>query len=286
MTRKPRWGSHLILCGALAFGCVLPASARASDSPPVPIALDPVPTYADLVDLARESQVVAQVTVTEQIPVPAARAPGLAAGKVRLYLQASTQAVIGGSSGLGASVQFLADVPADARGKAPKLKKMTYIVFARKVAGRPGELQLVGSEAMQPDTPAFEQRVRTVLTQLANSHYPHITGVRQVMSIPGNLVGESETQIFLSTQSGKPVSLDVERRPEMAPRWGVSWTDIIDQSARPPRPDTIEWYTLACSLPARLPDHSFIQNDPQSRRQARADYQLILKQLGPCKHNS
>jgi hypothetical protein len=111
---------------------------------------------------------------------------------------------------------------------------------------------------------------------------PGVTGVRDVMSVPGNLAGESETQMFLDTATGEPVSLTVVRRPGMEPQWGVSWSEIVDQAARPPAPATVEWYRLACFLPRRLPADAFLQQDQASRRRAEADYAYILQQLGDC----
>jgi hypothetical protein len=62
----------------------------------------------------------------------------------------------------------------------------------------------------------------------------------------------------------------------------VSWSEIVDQSARPPEPQTVAWYRLACFLPAGLPADAFLQQDAGSRRQAEADYRFILEQLGAC----
>ncbi|MGZ3172831.1 MAG: hypothetical protein ACXWJC_07210 [Croceibacterium sp.] len=241
------------------------------------------PTYADLVGLAEASAVVAEVTVKDQALVESARAPGLAPGRARLYLETQTQRVLKGPSALGESVSYLADVPLDARGKPPKLKKQTFLVFANPVAARPGELQLVAPDAQLPLDPTTEQRVRTVIGQLqAPSAAPRIIAVRDVISVAGNLAGESETQMFVDTVGGAPVSLTVIRRPNMDPTWGVSWSEIVDQAAKPPAPETIAWYRLACFLPRKLQDRAFLQADAAGRQRAEADYQFILDQLGPC----
>jgi hypothetical protein len=242
-----------------------------------------MPTYADLVGLAEASTVVAEVTVKDQATVPAERAPGLAAGRARLYLQTQTQRVLKGPSALGESVSYLADVPLGPKGKPPKLRKQTFLVFANPVAARPGELQLVAPDAQLPLDPTLEERVRTVIGQLAAADAPaRITGVRDVISVAGNLAGESETQMFVNTIGGAPVSLTVIRRPNMDPTWGVSWSEIVDQSAKPPERDTIAWYRLACSLPRQLPGNAFLQADAAGRGRAEADYRFILEQLGPC----
>jgi hypothetical protein len=39
----------------------------------------------------------------------------------------------------------------------------------------------------------------------------------------------------------------VIRRPGMDPTWGVSWSEIVDQSAGPPAPETVEWYRARLS---------------------------------------
>ena len=68
----------------------------------------------------------------------------------------------------------------------------------------------------------------------------------------------------------------------MDPTWGVSWSEIVDQAAMPPEPDTLAWYRLACFLPRKLGAEAFLQSDVAGRRRAEADYQFILEQLGPC----
>jgi len=256
----------------------------AQDAPPVPA---PELTYVDLIELNQSSDMVVKVMVEDQIKVPPERAPGLAPGQVRLYVEAITQALLSGNAPVGETLNFLVDVPLNAKGKAPDLEELTFLIFARRVEGRPGEIQLAGPAAIFADDPVWEQRVRHVLTQMLQSaQWPAITGVHEVMSVPGNLAGESETQIFLETRGGAPAAITVLRRPGMAPSWGVSWTDIVDQSARAPAPETPEWYALACFLPPLLPDEAFIQRDSQSRQRAREDYALVLDQIGACARSS
>lgn len=262
---------------AAAFASHFGALAqRTPPPPPVPAA-----TFADLADLTERADVVALVEVRDQAEVEAARAPGLAPGYARLYIEARTQALLAGRSALGESLAYLADVPRNAKGKAPSLKKQRFLIYADPVPGRPGELRLVGAQV--PVNFPTEQLARAVIAAFAVPDAPPaVTGVRDVMSVPGNLVGESETQLFLNTASGEPVSLTVIRRPGMEPTWGVSWSEIVDQSARPPVPETVEWYRLACFLPRELPTNAFLQTDRSSRTRAEADYRYILDQLGEC----
>ncbi|MGI9374803.1 MAG: hypothetical protein ACR2PC_01710 [Tsuneonella suprasediminis] len=240
-------------------------------------------TYADLADLADAANAVVHVKVTSQAIVSPERAPNVAPGMVRIYVEAATVALVSGSAPVGESLRYLVDLPLDSRGKAPKLKKQDFLLFARAVPGRPGELQLVGAGAQQPWTPELEQRIRPILTaMLSPAAPPHITGVRDALAVPGTLAGESETQMFLSTRSGDPVSISVVRRPGMAPVWGVSFSEIVDQAARPPARDSLEWYRLACFLPAQLPAKANLSRDSVSRALAEDDYAYVMQQLGPC----
>lgn len=244
------------------------------------------PTYADLATLADGAPLAVRVKVKDQAQLAAERAPGLAAGQARLYVEAQTVALLAGSTTLPESLRYLSDVPLDAKGRAPKLKKQEFVLFARSVPGRPGELQLVGTHAQVAYTPELEARLRPVLAAFAAREAPpRVTGVRDVLSSAGNLAGESETQIFLATAGNDPAALTVVRRPGMAPRWGVSWTELVDQSAQPAQKDTIAWYRLACALPQTLPAGSNLASDPADRARAAQDYRFVIEQLGPCTRN-
>ena len=275
--RLRRFAAPLLLAAA---GAAAVAPARAQEAA---VVVAPLVTYADLAGLAEAASLVVLVTVRDQALVEPERAPGLAPGFARLYIEARTEALLAGRSAIGESLAYLVDLPLDAKGKAPKLKKQRFLVFADPVPGRRGELRLVDSTAQLPATPPTEQLARSVIAEVAAADAPpRVTGIGNAMSVPGNLAGESETQIFLDTESGTPVSLTVIRRPEMAPQWGVSWSEIVDQSAQAPAPETLEWYRLACFLPGELPADAYMQDDSRSRRQANEDYRFILEQLGGC----
>ena len=241
------------------------------------------PTYADLVDLAERSGLILRAEIRRQTAVEPERSPGLEPGFVRLYIEARTLALLGGNVTIGESLAFLVDVPLDARGKPAKYKGREVLLFADPVAGRPGSIQLISNQSMRDYTPALEARVRPILTELvARDRLPVVAGVREALAVRGTLAGESETQIFLDTQSGAPVSVTVLRRPGQPPVWGVSWGEIIDSSARAPAPKTLAWYRLACALPGRLPRSANLAREPQARRLAEIDYEFVATQLGAC----
>ncbi|OBX19876.1 hypothetical protein A9995_04800 [Erythrobacter sp. QSSC1-22B] len=272
----------LVACLAMVSG---PLSAQDRPSVAAP-ALATGPTYAALVDLAERAPLVVRARIKQQAQVSAERAPGLAPGFARLYIEAETLALLSGDMPIGESLRYLVDVPLDSRGKPPKLRKQEVLLFARPVPNRPREVQLVYPRAQLVATPELETRLRPVLTQLASADRPPVvTGVRDVLSIAGTLTGESETQLFLDTANDGPVSVTVVRRPGMEPRWGVSWTEIVDQAARPPEAGTLAWYRLACALPERLPAEANLARDEKSRARAVEDYALVMASLGPCERN-
>jgi hypothetical protein len=242
-------------------------------------------TYADLVDLALASPVVARATIHRQSRLKPEESPGLAPGFVRLYIEAVTTALLVGPE-LGESLRFLSDVPTDGAGKMPKLTKTQVLLFGNVVPGKPGELQLTASDTMFPWSPGFETQVRAILTELVSPDAPpRITTLREALHVPGNLTGEGETQFFFATANGKPVSISVVRRPGEPTRWGVSFSEIVDQAAQPPRPWTLAWYRLACSLPGAIPDRAAISATDADKRIAAQDYALVLRELGPCSHH-
>ncbi|WP_428332890.1 hypothetical protein [Novosphingobium sp.] len=246
-------------------------------------------TYADMVDLALASPVVVKATVRRQTRLEPSDSPGLAPGFVRLYIEADTNAVLVGPV-LGESLRFLADIRIAANGKIPRLNKTQVLLFGNAVPGKPGELQLSAADTMFAWSPALETRTRAILTELiAPDAPPRIMALREALHVPGNLVGEGESQFFFTTQgangSAPPVSISVVRRPGEPTRWGVSFSEIVDQSAQPPRRDTLAWYRLACALPPVMPARAAISSDETDRRIATEDYALILRDLGPCRRN-
>jgi len=242
-------------------------------------------TYADLVDLALASPVVVRATVHRQSRLKPEESPGVAPGFARLYIEADTTALLVGPD-LGESLRFLADVTIDAGGKVPKLAKTPVLLFGNVVPGKPGELQLTASDTMFAWNQGFETQVRAILTGLVDPDAPpQVTGLREALHVPGNLTGEGETQFFFATTDGKPVSISVVRRPGEQTRWGVSFSEIVDQAAQPPAPRTLAWYRLACSLPASVPERASISATEADRRIATEDYALVLRELGPCRRN-
>lgn len=269
---------------AVCAGLALAAGAGPLGGAPVAAAAPSATplTYADLADLADPAQLVARVKVTRQAVVEPARAPGLAVGHVRLYVTARPLETLAGPALVAKAVHYLVDLPVGPDRRVPKVTGKEAVVFARAVPGRPDELQLVAPDAQVPADPALLARLAPLLAELsAPDAPPRITGVRDILSVDGNLAGESETQLFLDSDAG-PVLVSVVRRPGMAPAWSVSWSELVDQAARPPVPETLSWYRLACSLPSRLPPGANLASDAADRERAVRDYALVRQELGAC----
>lgn len=282
-TRRPfralvRAGGAAALClSGVAF------SGPALAAKPAPVPLAPVATYADLADLADSSPLILQAEIRKAVAVEAARAPGLRAGWGRFYIEAKTRALLFGANTVGESLRYLVDVPLDSRGKPPALRKKQVLLFARGVAGRPGELQLVAPDAQLPWDAAIEGRLRGVIAELLAPGAPgRISGVREAIHVSGTLAGAGETQVFLATPDGAPASITVLRRPDAPPAWSASFTEVLESAANAPLRETLAWYRLACFLPPKLPSAANVSETGGDRQQAMLDYDLVMQQLGAC----
>ena len=254
-----------------------------SDSTAAPAATQgTAPSYADLADLALPSPLAAHVQIRRAIRLEDERAAGVRPGMARYYVEAELVSLIRGAQGLPERVRYLVDVPQTGRQDALKRKEQ-YLLVGSAVPGRPGELQLAAPHAHYRYTSALADQLRALLREAAApSAPPVISGVARAFHVPGSLPGESETQLFLQTADGRPVSLTVLRRPGQQPRWAVSLTEIVDEAAAPPAPGSLLWYRLACSLPQQLPEETLAGIEPRYRPAAVADYRVVIEGLGPC----
>lgn len=237
---------------------------------------------ADIADLADAAPLVAQARIGNIIKLKPEQAGTVPAGHQRVYVEANVGNLIRGDGGISPTVRYLYDAPLDRRGKLPKLKKAQVILFARPGA-RPGEIQLIARDAQIAASPTELERVKAILSELvANNAPPRIIGLGDAFHVAGTIAGEGETQIFLRTENGDPVSLSILRRPGQEPRWAVALGEIVDEAARPPAQGSLLWYRLACGLPDTLPARSVRALSAPDADAARADYQIVLRALGPC----
>jgi hypothetical protein len=243
-------------------------------------------SYADLADRALAAPIAVIATISDTIRLKPERAPGVAPGHARLYVEASADTLIRGAGGLPPSLSYLVDVPLNAKGRAPDLDDSQVLLFARPVPGKPGQLQLVAPDAQLPLTPEIEQQVRAILTEALDAKAPPpITGITSAFHVDGTIPGEGETQIFLSTREHRPISISVLSRPGQQKQWSVALGEIVDQAAKAPPKDSLLWYRLACGLPRELPAEAIADLSEGPAQDARSDYGFVLEQLGPCTRN-
>ncbi|CAN5372881.1 hypothetical protein BH10PSE12_BH10PSE12_30350 [soil metagenome] len=276
--RALRAASAACLIFAINQGIPVVLAQTKAISANVPAAL----SYADYADIATLAPLVAKAQITNAIALSASQSTGVPTGFRRLYVEAHVIGLIRGDNGIPPSVSYLYDVPLDARGKVPKLKKRQVLLLARAGA-QPGQIQLVTRDGQLDWTPAGESAVRAILSETLGANTPpRIIGVGDAFHVAGTIAGEGETQIFLKTDTGQPVSLSIVRRPGEQPRWAVALGEIVDEAAATPQRGTLLWYRLACALPAALPAISVRTLAVSDAEAARSDYAVVLAGLGPC----
>lgn len=268
-----------ILALALAFAAAGPAVAQPQNQQGLQNL-----TYADLADLGAGAPIVAHLRVRGAERLGTREAANVRAGYTRFEIDAEVVALIRGAGGMPLRVRYLVDLPNDSRGRPPRIaRRSEYLVMASRVPSRPDELRLVTADAQVPYSLAVAETLRGIVREASGAGAPpRITGIGRAFSVPGNLPGESETQFFLLTSDQRPISLSVLRRPGEQVRWSVALGEIVDEGAGPPQPDTLLWYRLACTLPARLPAEAVSEATPDEARAIEADYGVIKSGLGRC----
>lgn len=266
------FATAFLLCGAAQ--AVVPSEVRVGPEPSL--------TYADLVDLADPAQLIIEVKIRKQATVEPERSPGLRAGHVRLYIVAQVEKILAGSAASD-SLRYLVDVPLGSNGKPPRLTGSHVVILGRPVPGRPADVQLVAPDAQLPTGGESESRLIAVMQELSDrDRPPAITGIRDILSVPGNLAGESETQLFLKTRDQDVALVSVIRRSGIAASWGVSWGELVNGDSGPPARNTLAWYRLACFLPDRLPAGANLAAEPETYVMAERDYRMVKQELGDC----
>lgn len=239
-------------------------------------------SYVTLADMALAAPVALAAEISRALPLKGAQAADVPAGVTRYYVEAQVRALVSGQAELPPVVTYLVDLPNDERGRPLKLKDVPVLLLGAPGAV-PGEFRLIAPRAQVPRTPENEARLRAILAaRLAPDAPPAITGVSRAFHVAGSLPGEGETQIFLRTSDGRPISLSILRRPGETPRWAVALSELVDDSAAPPAPGSLLWYRLACGLPPALPDDAATDLGDADGAIAREDYRVVLDGLGPC----
>ena len=240
-------------------------------------------SYADIADLVVISPLIVDATVRKVTKVPIEQAVGVPTTVQRLIIEAEVGALIRGNDGVAGQVRFLLDVPKDAKGKIPKLKKQRYLLLGTKAAGLPGTIRLSRPDAVIEWSANNDATLRAITKEAVIIDAPQaIVGITSGFHSPGTVIGEGETQIFVEAKNNQIYSLSIFSRPSVPKRWAVSTGEVIDESAMAPQRNSLLWYRLACGLPKALDAKLVETNDSEGAAKAQADYRFVLESLGPC----
>jgi hypothetical protein len=240
-------------------------------------------SYADIADLVVISSLIVDATIRNAQKVSPEQSVGVPANLQRMLVEADVTALIRGQGGITPRVRFVLDVPKDAKGKIPKLKKQRLFLLGTSVAGRPGEIRLSRPDALIQWSAANDALVRSITQEAVQIDVPQrITGIISAFHSAGTILGEGETQIFLRTEKDQPLSLSILSRPGQEKRWAVSTAEVIDESASAPPKFTLLWYRLACGLPRSLSADLVEAASSEDSALAQADYKFVQDALGPC----
>lgn len=272
----------------LCMGCaqILPPNAASAQLPgsniSYAIAAEGA-AYSDIADLVTIAPMIVDITVRKTTKVPAEQAVGVPLPLQRMLIEADVIALIRGDGGVASQVKFLLDVPKDAKGKIPKLKKQRFFIMGSAVPGRPGEVRLVRPGALVANSAANDAMVRSITQEAVQIDAPKkITAISSAFYSPGTVLGDGETQIFLRTQDKQPMSISVSSRAGQQKTWTVSTSELIEETAITPTRFTLLWYRLACGLPRALPPELVASGDGAQAAWAQADYKFVIDALGPC----
>jgi hypothetical protein len=229
-------------------------------------------SYAALAKAFADAPLVAHIKVSRTQLITPDPAPNVA----RFYAEGAVVALIRAPGPQAPAVKILADLPRDSRGKPPRVKQADWLIAARTDAG---QIQLTATPLVW--TANLEEEVRDIVTAAAAPGAPGpVRRVTGAFYSPGNIPGESETQIFFDATRGKG-SLSVLHRPGAAPAWSASFGEMASDGP-PPAKGTLGWYRLVCGLPKALPDAATAELDDTGKTAAAADYAFVLRQLGSC----
>lgn len=269
----------VLMVATISLG--LPPGAAAQPAAPAGVPAAPAgPAWNDLADLALAAPVVIRARIDGVRRLSGSQAAGVPAGSVRALVSVSLEAALKAPNPLTASGEWLWEGAAGPRGRPPFAAGEAVLVFARQVPGGGPDVQfyqLVAPDAQLAWTPQLEADVRGILQEALSpgNQGLMVTGVADAHRSAGNIRGVSESQFFLSTESGRPLTLSVRRTPDGPPVILAATGEFIDRG-QPIRPQTLVWHALACGMPAELPVNLAAQDG------LAADYALARAEIGEC----
>lgn len=261
----------------------IPAGAQAPVQADMQAAVRVRPlSWTDWADLSLAAPVVIRATVNRVDRLSRREAPDVPAGEVRALVRANLSAALKAPSVLPAEAAWRWQGAADSRGRPPFAKDAAdVLVFASPLSGGADPavqpLTLVGPAGQQPWDAAADAMVRDILRQalVPGATGLMVTGVRDAFHSDGEVEGAAESQFFLRTEGGAPLTLVVTRAPGRTSEVRVATGELVDR-AQPVQPRTLLWRGLACGMPAQLPQALADTSELQR------DWALARTRIGPC----
>ena len=239
--------------------------------------------YADIADLVSAAPTIIDLQIRKIRKLPESQTIGVPPSVQRAVVEADVVSLLRGTNAVAGKVRFLLDIPKDARGRIPKLKKRRFFAMGRGVNGRSDMIQLVRPDALVEFSQANNETVRAIASEMARTNAPAaIKGIASAFHNAGTILGEGETQIFLDTVGGQPFGLSIASQPGGNKQWSVSTSEVITQTQPAPQRNTLLWYRLACGLPKQLSPGLVGSGDGAHAARAQADFAFVIRSLGPC----
>lgn len=262
------------------------AQGESPSIPPSIHAATPQLTDAEwlrLAGLAVNSPVVIEGEVRRVRRIGGRAAADVPAGESRHLVELDLTAALKAPGVLPARAEWLWQGPGR---NAPVAKGAQLQVFLADPRAGPApevmQYRLIAPDAMRRRTPADDAALRAILGEARQPGAAGlmVTGVSAGFRTEGTVAGRSESQFFLTTTGGRPLTLTVTRTPDAPPAVSVATGDVIAASAQAIQPRTLVWRALSCGLPAQLPDTlaESVAADPGLAE----DYALARAGLADC----
>ncbi|MGL6044346.1 MAG: hypothetical protein ACRC1J_10510 [Sandaracinobacteroides sp.] len=259
---------------AIAAAALAPDAVRSQqDGPPL--------SWTDWADLALQSPVILSARVNDVDRAPKAEQAGLPPGQGRALVRSGLVAALKAPSVLPAEAAWMWQGPVNSRGQPPFARKDMVLVFGSALSGGGNPavlpLRLTGAAGQQTWSAEAEEIVRDVLRQAGAPGATGllVTALRDGFRSEGEVAGVSESQFFLTTESGGLLTVRVRRNPGAEPEVAVATGDLVDRAVKV-APRTLLWRGLACGMPAGL------AQPHAADRELAADYAAAKASIGPC----
>ena len=238
-------------------------------------------SWTDLADLALAAPVVLVGNIRAVDRIGGRDATDVPPGQVRALIEMDLAAALKAPAVLPARAAWLWQGRAAQRNRPPFAKGQPLLLFGRVLegGGRP-EVQamaLISPHGQQPWSAEAEAAVRAVLAAnlKPGGGARMVTAVSDAARVEGTVEGVSESQFFLATDVGRPMTLVVRRTPGRGPQVLMATGELVDR-AGPIERQTLEWRALACGMPRQLPAR--LAGDAGLA----ADYAAALQAIGAC----